>query len=1366
MPGPHEPDDIPETAEGAGGEAPPEEGAASAPETPAAPPRRPWWRRALSRPIAMSLGLAAAVLPWFGLYWVVGTEEGFRATARFLDHLTRGELHIERPAGRLLDGFSAEHFRLHAGPTRVELSGVAIRWRPVGLLRGMIDIDRASVRTLTVSHTSVPKPPSTPLSFALPVTIHARELQLQHFDLFLNDVGEPSKRVFGLRDASASDLRLDLARWQAARIDAQTDWGRANLRKVDMAPLAPFKLTADGGFATRYDVHDAQFAVTLSGSLSALDVDARGGVDRMAVKAQAEIRSFDHMPIGRLALEAGEVDPHNFSPHAPHAALTLRADLRPVPLPHGVPEAAHFGGLRVEGPIEIVNGAPGLVDAGRIPVQRLAGQLSATGSEIGLRGLDLRLLGSGIVRGDVRWQPSSDTKTDPIGKVEGELLFQAIDPSQLYAGLPAASLAGRAQAQATAGRQTLQTTLSDGRFALDLRGYQHAGKVVAEAFALRSADSRLEGKGSIELSGKQAFAADIQTTAFNPRAFWKQAPEGAITGSLRAQGAVLPHLSLDADLSLTQSQLAGYPLVGEGKLSLDGKRLSKADVQLEVVGNKATVSGAFGAPGDTLNFRVTANELQRLGKGFNGRVRARGTLTGSLAQPAGRLEVFVAKLEAPGGHRLDALNFSGELSEGRNGTYDARLTVAGYRPPNSATPLLRRASMVAKGVRDDHAVQLEAEFAGSRSIAFQAQGGFAHGSDWKGELKKAALNLETELVLTEPAPLEFGPTHFLLDAAHFRGEHAELDMEQLRWTPAQASAKGKLTGLRLGLTLNDAQQVVARGDTLQLGAEWDLDLREHANGLVRVYREAGDIILEGDSPVALGLTELETIFAANQDQVAVSVSAAGKRIGVISASATASLRRAGSFWEIAREAPLLGSARIEVPSIDWIGPVIDPNMRSGGSVQGDFSLAGTPADPVASGSISGSGLKIILADQGLRLTDGVLKVGFEGGRIKLDEMSFVSPIRVRPDEKRILSRINASQPGRILLKGDIDLVTGVGDFLLNVDRVAAAQRPDLWLMVSGDGRLRTSGKEATLNAKIAAVAGYIGYARKPPPRLDPDVQVRGRATEVKEHRFRTTVDVELDMGDALYLKALGVDTRLAGKLQLFARPGEGLRATGQIEARDGVYDAYGQRLAIDEGLITFQGPVANPTLSVRALRKGLQVEAGVEISGSAQRPRVKLVSSPNVPDAEKLSWIVLGRPPNNSGNEGDAALLVAAAGALMGDTAGGITNDIQKAFGFDQIMIAQGDTKGLGGAAVSQVTGSATGFSSSTAAAGAQDSVTGEVIMIGKRVTDDVYLSFEQSLQGTESLVKLTYALTRTVSVIVRGGTDVALDLNYNVSFR
>ena len=68
-----------------------------------------------------------------------------------------------------------------------------------------------------------------------------------------------------------------------------------------------------------------------------------------------------------------------------------------------------------------------------------------------------------------------------------------------------------------------------------------------------------------------------------------------------------------------------------------------------------------------------------------------------------------------------------------------------------------------------------------------------------------------------------------------------------------------------------------------------------------------------------------------------------------------------------------------------------------------------------------------------------------------------------------------------------------------------------------------------------------------------------------------------------------------------------------------------------------------------ALRKGLPVEAGVEVLGTVARPKVRLVSSPDVPDPEKLSWLVLGRGQGDV-SAGDAATLVAAANSLLGAT--------------------------------------------------------------------------------------------------------------------
>jgi len=104
--------------------------------------------------------------------------------------------------------------------------------------------------------------------------------------------------------------------------------------------------------------------------------------------------------------------------------------------------------------------------------------------------------------------------------------------------------------------------------------------------------------------------------------------------------------------------------------------------------------------------------------------------------------------------------------------------------------------------------------------------------------------------------------------------------------------------------------------------------------------------------------------------------------------------------------------------------------------------------------------------------------------------------------------------------------------------------------------------------------------------------------------------------------------------------------------------------------------------------------------GSVRHPRVTLVSTPNVPDTEKLSWIVLGRKPDPGGL--DTSVLLAAAGSILGgQSGGGITEQITKALGIDEISFKQ---------------------------AGIGSSLSGQIGVVGKRISSRVYLSYERSL--------------------------------------
>ncbi len=180
-------------------------------------------------------------------------------------------------------------------------------------------------------------------------------------------------------------------------------------------------------------------------------------------------------------------------------------------------------------------------------------------------------------------------------------------------------------------------------------------------------------------------------------------------------------------------------------------------------------------------------------------------------------------------------------------------------------------------------------------------------------------------------------------------------------------------------------------------------------------------------------------------------------------------------------------------------------------------------------------------------------------------------------------------------------------------------------------------------------------------------------------------------------------------------------------------------------MITFNGALNNPALNILAVRKntGIDVgsagvdtgvEAGVEVRGSALAPQARLVSTPSVPDSEKLAWLVLGHGTEGSGGQ-EIDVLGAAAGALFGGTGSKIESRVANAFGLDEVGVTR--AKGL----------------EST------------VFTVGKRISSRVYLSLEQGAGSTAGLAKLRYIFNPRVSVQVQTGGNNAADVFYTWKF-
>ena len=151
-----------------------------------------------------------------------------------------------------------------------------------------------------------------------------------------------------------------------------------------------------------------------------------------------------------------------------------------------------------------------------------------------------------------------------------------------------------------------------------------------------------------------------------------------------------------------------------------------------------------------------------------------------------------------------------------------------------------------------------------------------------------------------------------------------------------------------------------------------------------------------------------------------------------------------------------------------------------------------------------------------------------------------------------------------------------------------------------------------------------------------------------------------------------------------------------------------------------------------AMRRGQEVAAGVQVTGTANNTRVTLVSEPNVPDDQKLSWLVFGHGGGGEGQSGAQAAAQGAARALVNKLVEG--TNIATNLGLDEISI------------------------------GASDS--GEqLVTLGKTITDKLTLGYRQGITGAESAVELTYLLTRHWSVVARGGQVLGINILYSNRF-
>lgn len=1239
--------------------------------------------------------------------WLLATNAGLRSLTALASR--SGVVSFEGVGGSLLASPSAQTLIINTPDLHITARKISLSWRPAALLNGKIEITRVTVQDVEVLSLHSPYPDN----LRLPLPISLQKIEIAELRVYSKSGGTADFSASRLSARLFSDGTLH----HLQDLQAQLEYGRLTASgelngTLPFATQAQAELAGLAGFAG-INAKQAQIAATVGGNLSALAIKATGSGAGLTGSGEMQLTPYATFPVASLKLQVDGLNPRAFSNEALQADLTLQADLR-----------SNKAGV-LEGNVSLNNLASAPLDRNGLPLQNGHAHATISPDLLQLDNLKLALANNASISGKFAWQRK-------LTSGSADLLVHRLDPAALDTRLRSSRINGSVTLTGDSSSLRGILALSDGTMHLGAHLAKSGDTLTLNELHLTRGLAALTGKGMLKLDERRSWRFDGSLRRFDLADFM-HTPHTDLNATLELNGLLKPETSGTLHFTMDNSRYANQPVSGHGQIEFAGTSRGKGIVEFRLGDNRLYASGGIGRSTDKLQLELAASALDQLGPGFGGTLNAHASLAGSLSRPDSSFAAQGQNLSLPGEHHLAVFNAAGGLhgkaltltvdaSDYRRTVPSNDIRVAGLKLDVHGSPL-------------QHELNAEVNLNKDSKFVLQARGGFPDTSkslqniQWRGSLTELSASGSLPFKLQTETPVAISPNRVVLDTAELAIAGGKLHIDGMDWTPQRLISQGRFSGI--GLHAGVQTDVATTNDLgiLQLGGEWNL--ASATQGSLRIARESGDWIL-GEQP--LGLQALQITARAAQGQLATELTAQGTHLGNWHAVVAMPLTR--SVTTVNKNAPLTGQIHVDVADLAWLGPAISDNIKSGGRFVLDARITGTLGKPGMNGQVHGEDLSLALLDQGLRLQQGKLAANFDQDSLRIDTLNFAAPHDPKPKDA-LLAGVNlGTEPGKLTVSGVIGLTGQQGNLTITAHRLPLSQRRDRWIIASGSGRLELKQNQLSLAGNISADAGLISQSTVARPELSDDIVITGRQANVRKAPH-LSVDAVLNLGEHFYLRTSGLEARLAGQLNIHDTPA--LRVTGSIAARDATFDAYGQHLTVMRGIVNFQGPLYDPGLNILAVRRGLEVEAGVAVTGTALHPSVKLVSTPTVPDVEKLSWIVLGRAPSST--DSDTSMLLSAAGGILGNGAGGITGQLKQALGVDELSLRQ---------------------DASTSSANPLGS---QIVTVGKRLSSRAFISYAQGVTAVAGITKLTYTLTPRVNIVTQAGVDNAIDVFYTFSF-
>lgn len=894
-----------------------------------------------------------------------------------------------------------------------------------------------------------------------------------------------------------------------------------------------------------------------------------------------------------------------------------------------------------------------------------------------------------------------------------------------------ADSADSAEVASDEGRFTLHGPLAAWRFTLDgavagaglppgrwrAEGGGNGDGVTIERLEGELLAGRVSGRATLAWSPEPRWQATLAADRLRPEGRWPQWP-GVV--SLRAEGA--GRLAADGALyalalERLDGELRGYPVSGGGTLLRQGERW-RLD-RLHLASGSAALDAA-GTLGDewALHWSLAAPDLSALLPAAAGTLRAAGELSGPRAAPA-----VIAELHGQG-VRLDdrsvaALDGSAHLDLADRGPSRLDLTARDLRLADTAVATLR---ITGAGTSRDHRVELTAAGSGGDRLTAAAEGGRAGaGAErWEGRLERAELEAGESVPagrwrLVAPVPLSVGAAGEVArlclndGAARLCGNG---EWGEGRWRTAVA-AEG-LDLARLGPWLAARLPETTLEGAVSGALEASGDGARPTAGTLRLSVGPGTLAYPGPAGEQERLRHrggrLDARLAAGELRAAATVDLGEAGHG------SGELRLPG-FPAAPRQAqPLRGTARLEVADLAPLAAFAPGLSGVQGRIDADLSLAGSVAAPRLSGTARLTGGAADLAAQGLHLEPVELTAAGDGDRLRLTGTIG-----------------SGSDTGPLRLAGEWRPASGLA-LDLSGERCLVSDTREAWVVASPALHLTAGAAEARLTGRVVVPEARI--------RSGPAAGAVTASADVvradrprRETRYPLTSEVALRLGEGVEVRVDGFRGEVSGEVRLRGHSGQPTLAEGELAVKEGEYRLYGQRLALDDGRLRFLGgPVENPDLLLTASRTVDEVTARVRVSGPLEAPRVALSSTPTLPQSDILSYLLLGHPANQGGDEGAALLLQAAVGLV---TEGGdpLTDRVAHGLGLDEARFEDAEPGSKGGGA----------------------------LVLGKYLSPELFIGYSAALREGSSGVELRYRLGKQWEIKTRTGSQTSADILYTI---